>query len=453
MRFTNALFRDNANLIRRRRQVGLAVKTSGAPAAIPPSAYLTVSANGRYIVGTDGQPFLIISDSPQGMMVDLSLADMETFIASRASSGFNMIQVHLIAGTTFGGRADKTTFDGIAPFTSAGDIATPNSAYFARVDSMIALAASYNMIVMLTAAEKIDSNTLWTSNGETKCRAFGQYLGNRYKDYGNIVWIYGNDYSYTGVPATELCYHAVCNGIKDYDTNNLHSMWLDPNSNGMEATRQASAWDAQSHIDFVYLYKTVYDRCLLEYALTPAKPLFLGESNYETESLEGYTTTPFVLRKQHYWTMLSGGCGITYCNGALTYAFQYGVDDALTSSDGLTQVGVFKTFFESFDWHTLIPDSTHAIMTAGYGTYAAGGSINTNDYATAAITADNKTFLAYLPTSRQVTIDMSKLTGTNALCRWFNPSSGSYTTIGTYACSGTQNFTPAAGDWVLVLEA
>ena len=48
---------------------------------------------------------------------------------------------------------------------------------------------------------------------------------------------------------------------------------------------------------------------LKEYALSPAKPVFLGESNYEEESLRGYLTTPEIVRRQEYWAMTSGASG------------------------------------------------------------------------------------------------------------------------------------------------
>jgi hypothetical protein len=42
----------------------------------------------------------------------------------------------LLCNTYTGGNPNGTTFDGIAPFTTAGDLSTPNPA-FQRVDDMI----------------------------------------------------------------------------------------------------------------------------------------------------------------------------------------------------------------------------------------------------------------------------------------------------------------------------
>jgi hypothetical protein len=61
--------------------------------------------------------------------------------------------------------------------------------------------------------------------------------------------------------------------------------------------------------------------------------------------------------------------------------------------------------------------------------------------------------VAYLPTSRAVTIDMTKVSGTQAKAWWYDPSSGAATEIGTFPTAGTKQLTPtAAGDWVLVID-
>src|SRR5262249_6565 len=53
--------------------------------------------------------------------------------------------------------ADGTTFDGVAPFTTANDLSTPNPAYFERADGIIKLAAANGMVVIL---DPIENNRL-----------------------------------------------------------------------------------------------------------------------------------------------------------------------------------------------------------------------------------------------------------------------------------------------------
>ena len=420
---------------------------SGAPPP-PLGPYpVSVHSSGRYMLDNTGLPFLLIGDSPQGMIANLSLADAGVYFASRQSYGYNAVQIHLLAGPTFNGRSDFSTYDGITPFTTAGDISTPREVYFARVDYIVNLAAQHNILVFLTATETIDALTLFKNNGVTKCRAFGQYLGNRYKNFKNIVWNYGNDFQTWRTSDIDVIL-AVVDGIKDNAPNQLNTAWLDYL---LSASRDSTAFDSRIQLDFVYSYYSTYAKTLDEYAKSPAKPIHLGEANYEEESLRGYLTTPLILRKQNYWAMTSGASGVFSVNGNM-WSFRGDWKSHLDTT-GTQELAHFISLFRSMSWWKLVPDSTHQVMTAGYGTYAALGEINTNDYASAAMTSDNKTMVAYLPTSRTVTVNMGKFAGSNVTARWYNPTSGVYTTIGTYAASGSRSFTPSSGDWVLVLLA
>ena len=61
--------------------------------------------------------------------------------------------------------------------------------------------------------------------------------------------------------------------------------------------------------------------------------------------------------------------------------------------------------------------------------------------------------MAYLPSARTFTVDMTKLSGKQSTAWWFNPRSGESQKGGQVATSGKQQFTPPAeGDWVLVLD-
>jgi hypothetical protein len=105
-----------------------------------------------------------------------------------------------------------------------------------------------------------------------------------------------------------------------------------------------------------------------------------------------------------------------------------------------------------------VPDRKHQVLTHGFGMFSKDDPIPDDTYATAAATPDGRLVLAYLPTIRTVTIDMSKLSGT-ASVSWFDPSDASLHAVGSFGNSGTQDFTPPGdnhdgdGDWVLLIEA
>jgi hypothetical protein len=65
------------------------------------------------------------------MIGNLSTTDAAKFMANRRAAGINALWVNLLCVEYTACRADGKTADGIAPFTTPGDLSTPNEAYFA----------------------------------------------------------------------------------------------------------------------------------------------------------------------------------------------------------------------------------------------------------------------------------------------------------------------------------
>ena len=91
--------------------------TGGAPAAGgsmagPVTLPLVVSPDKRYLMGTNGAPFMVAGDSPQCLSANLSVANYDAYFAARAAQGFNASWVNLVCDEYTGGRTDATTYDG-----------------------------------------------------------------------------------------------------------------------------------------------------------------------------------------------------------------------------------------------------------------------------------------------------------------------------------------------------
>jgi len=82
--------------------------------------------------------------------------------------------------------------------------------------------------------------------------------------------------------------------------------------------------------------------------------------------------TPYVLRKEDYWTMLTGGIGQWYGN-QYTWSFADGWKEKI-DTPGVEQLGIWAKFFSSLPWYDLAPDQDHEVLTAGYGTF---GNVDT----------------------------------------------------------------------------
>jgi hypothetical protein len=419
------------------------------------------SSNPRILVDQNNVPFLMVGDSPQSLIVKLSAANGAFYLADRATNGFNTLLVDAICTTYTYGPANASLLNGTLPFTntipgtSSYDLTTPTEAYFAYVDQIINLAATNGIEVMLDPIETGGWLTTMLDNGTNNCRAYGQYLGNRYKNFPNIIWASGNDFQNWSTPANDAVVTAVALGIKDYDTNHLQTIELSyPTSSSLDDPN----WVPIVGLNAAYTYSPTYAEVLHAYNQSSAIPTFMIEANYEYETNSGNDGgSTRNLRMQEYWTMLSGASGQLYGN-YYTVRFPSGWQNYL-DSPGVTQLDYLANLFGSRAWYNLVPDQTHAFVTGGYGSFVTSGLFTGNNYVTSAVTPDGSLGMAYLPQGGTITVAMTKLWNT-VTARWFDPSTNTFTAIAgsPFSNTGTQNFTPpgnnSAGDpdWVLVLE-
>jgi len=431
-----------------------AMLVAGSAFAAQPVFPLKQSANNRYLVDQNNVPFLMIGDAPQAMVGNLSVAQAKFFIKDRATYGVNALWVNLLCDSYTACNSDGTTFDGIAPFTTPGDLSTPNPVYFDRAEQMMDAAAAKGMVVLLDPIETGGWLGVLQANGIAKARRYGEFLGNRFKDHPNIIWMSGNDFQSWRNPSDNKLVRAVMQGLASTDANHIQTIELDYY---VSASMEDGPLRPLLGLDAVYTYRPTYAEELTEYKRADFRPTFMVEANYEFEQnggTDGGTTEN--LRRQEYWTALSGTTGQLY-GSAYSWRLQGDWQDNLDTI-GIRQLSYIKQLFGSRKWYDLVPDHAHEVLIRGFGHYSKDDSITTDTYATAASTTDGTLAMAYLPDIRKVTIDLSKLSGQVA-ARWFDPSNAAFTDIGSFANTGTQAFTPPGnngdgdGDWVLVLEA
>jgi len=416
---------------------------------------LGVSANGRYLVDQFNVPFILIGDDAASLMVDVSPADAEHYLAKRASQGFNVISTELICNSYGGGRSDASTFDGLIPFTTPGDLSTPHEAYFARCDGMIRAAARHGLTVMLNPAEVSGFLGLLRANGLEKCRAFGRFLGSRYRGFDNLIWKSGCDFQTWQTDSDNALVAAVVEGIRENDQRHIHTIQLNYQ---VSSSRDSSRWGPLIELEAVYSYYPAYAEVLVAYDRTPAIPVFLVESDYEFEN----EADDERLRRQAYWSFLAGSCGHVYGN-RYVWPMLSGWADRLDTV-GAAQLGRCKTFFESLAWPSLAPDQGHDLVTSGLGTFWTEGEIHSgisaNDYVTAAAAGDGTLAVVYVPSERTITVDLARMSG-DVTARWFDPTTGTYHAVAgsPFPHAGPQLFTTpgahadGASDWILLLEA
>ncbi len=420
-----------------------------------PAYPLKVAEGGRHLVDQKGVPFLVAGESPQGLMVKLSKEDAKLFFANRQSHGFNAVWINLLCRPGTGGPPDGSTYDGLPPFKTPDDLSTPNEAYFARCDQMIRLADKHGLLVILDPCETIDHLKLILKNGVDKCHEFGRYLGSRYQGFDNILWMHGNDFQTWKNPEHDAVVLAVARGIREKDTRHLHTIELDYTVSG---SLDDARWAPLIDVNATYTYYPPYAQVQKDYNRSNAKPVVMIESNYEFEN----SATAAVLRRQEYWSLLAGAAGQLYGNG-YTWPFKAGWKEKL-DTPGAIQMAYVQALFLPRPWHQLVPDQKHTVVIAGYGTFDAANTqgnlhVMTSDYVTTARTPDGALVMAFLPSLRTITVDMTQLSAP-ATARWYDPSRGIYKPIegSPLKNAGKLKFTPPGnnadgdGDWVLVLE-
>ena len=245
-------------------------------------------------------------------------------------------------------------------------------------------------------------------NGVKKDFAFGKWLGNRYKSFPNIIWFNGNDFQRYRDPTANAAVFAVARGIRATDKRHIHTVQLDNFRYGSRASgsRDSRLWTPLVGLDAAYTYYPTYAQVLKEYNRPNHIPVFMVEANYEFE--QEYTG-PETLRRQEYWSLLSGASGQLYGN---KYTWQF-IDDWKNHLDttGVTELQYVTKLFADRPWFKLVPDQRHKLVTAGFGSFSSSGSVNDNDYVTAARTPDGKLAIAYLPTGNTITVDLDPAEG------------------------------------------
>ncbi len=446
-----------------------------------PAYPLKLSANHRYLVDQNGKPFLIVGDSPQGLMGRLTEKQIDQYFADRQAHGFNTagwIDV-ACAGHDYPDNKTGGTIEGILPFNGylAGgddylhyDLSKPNEAYFARLDYVAASAAKHGILVFIDPMETIGWLPTLRNNGLDAAFAYGQYLGRRYKKYPNVAWLSGNDFNRWRVPSDDDLVLAVAKGIQSESPNQLQTVELNYNASSSLDDRK---WASIISLNGTYIYGATYIQMLHSYNQTPVMPAYLVEAHYDLEQVGNPTDygTPNVLRRQEYWTVLSGGVGQFYGN-RYTWTFSPGWDSYIDTL-GVTQIKIWKEFFSSLPWQDLVPDQQHKVIAEGQGTFgdtevqfdghdlgtSLKGRVSESDFATVSETSDRSLVIIYMPTARTITVSMESLSGP-AEAKWFDPSDGTYQKVqgGVFRNAGEQKFTPPGNnhdgdsDWVLLLQ-
>jgi len=458
----------------------------GSPQAVGPAGqFMALSADKTHLVNTfTNQPVFITGDTAYALAVQLSSnSDIEAYLSNRQAKGMNLIWAALVdVGFHNDGKSENDA-SGNNPWNRGADFTGMSSAaaYWSHVDYVLQRAAAHGITVLAGAGftasfNKCDSPYYATmaSSSDTTMKAYGSFLGNRYKSYPNIIWLMGGDANLS------LCGSGLANKLNDIamgimSEDPAHLMAIEATSdnwgeasatNWLPFTRGArnpKGWITLGTVYpkglpskiFALEIDDIVSQIAIERGADPFVPFFSMEDPYEKEPNEApYNNQQ--LRQEGYTEVLGGAYLGRLFGSSSIWPFNATCCEP-RGTTWQTDIDAYPSFdqqrlgqlFRSREHWMMEPDITHTVVRDGYGS---GASLTVTSR-----TRDGQTIIVYIPNGNAatLTVDMTKITSAanQAICWWYNPSSGSATLIGSLANSGTKKFTPPdSTDWVLVID-
>jgi Protein of unknown function (DUF4038)/Putative collagen-binding domain of a collagenase len=442
--------------------------------------------NPRHFADTLGNPVLLIGDSPQNLPQKLTIAQMRTYFADCKSKGINLCWV-CIDGQPTDKAKDMAPIDkkGNPEFIVGGipnnwDLSRVNPLYFSQtIDSMLILAENYGIYInLMPMSQCYWSSANITANSPQKCFNYGVWLGKRYKNQRNILWLFGND----NLDSSRQC--PIARGILSTGDKHLMSIhvynpriWgLDPNDDAQGESgnffkhlpNSTMGWVSYNNL---YSDMQVFNQTRFiyhEYMKPDIMPILMSEGPYQKLSDYNWqVATNQVERGLNYRVALGGGFGGTYTYGCDWLQNPTTPWDKYLNRGARPHIKFFSDLFKKRPWWNLNPDWTRTFLTAT--TLSGGSEIENDNYTMAAYDKVNgKLGIVYCTVAQTITIDLSKMSGPVTV-QWYDPTRGNYINItgSPFANIGSCQFTTptmshaeintddsveTSNDWVLVVE-
>ena len=426
------------------------------------SQTLKVSDDGRRLVKEDNSVFFYMADTGWEFFHRCTKEESEMYLKDRKEKGFNVIQAVVLAEID---GLKTPNMEGNLPFTDL-DLLTPNESYFKHVDWVIRKAEELGIYIAVLPTWGDKWRKQWGAgpvvfDTADKARNYGKWLGKRYKDQPNIIWIMGGDRNPDNSQHLEIN-RAMAEGIKEGDQGK-HLMSYHPGG----GTSSSNWFHNDDWLDFNMLQTghsninpLVFKNVGYDYNLKPVKPCLNGEPQYEDIPV-GFTPlnerfVAFDARQAAYWSVLAGAIGHTYGNNNIWQMWTSKSNPVLNAripwyeaihQPGGLQMGYVRRLFESRPFLKMIPNQD--ILADVYG--------QNKDEIRAAGDAAGSFAIVYTPYGNPIHLNLEKLAAETLNGYWYNPREALSQKIEPFA--NTQKvkvFAPpssgARTDWVLVLD-
>jgi hypothetical protein len=423
---------------------------------------LKVSENRRFLVHADGTPFFWLGDTAWELFHRLNREEAELYLEKRREQRFTVIQA--VALAELDGLRDPNPYghrplvddDPARPDVTDG----PANDYWDHVDFVVDLAAKKGLFIGFLPTWGDKWNKKWGVGPVVftpeKARAYGKWLGARYKDRPNLVWILGGDRNPENDGHLAVT-REMAAGLREGD-GGRHLQTFHPQGGSTSSKWfHGDDWLATNMLQSGHGAKDLPNdrKIAADHALQPPKPCLDGEPRYENHPVnwkaEKGWFDDFDVRQAAYWALFAGAHGHTYgCHDVwqMMAPGRKPISAARNSwfevldLPGANQMRHARALLESQPFLSRVPEPT-LIVDPGTGA----------DHAVAT-RGDGYAFV-YLPTGKPVTVTLGRLVGEQVRAAWFNPRDGSTTKGEWVPNTGTREFVPPSSgrgnDWVLQL--
>ena len=424
-------------------------------------AQFKISDNKRFLL-KEGKPFFWMGDTAWELFHRLNRQQAEQYLKRRAEQGFTIVQAVAVA-----------EFDGLHTPNPYGDVplenddpTKPNEKYFQHVDYVIDKANELGMNVAFlpTWGDKIWKST-WGQGPEIftpeNAKIYGKWLGNRYKNRKNIIWILGGDRNPQN-DTHEKIWREMATGIVEGvggQANALISFHPQPNEKGSGEWFHNDEW-----LDFNMFQnghcrdQPIYDKIQGSYNRTPTKPVMDAEPIYEDHPVcfnanDLGVSNAYDIRKYAYLDLFAGAFGHTYgCHDIWQF---YSPDRPAVNNPHVywqealelpaaKQMKFVRKLMESRSILDRIPDQSIIVEN------------NNSPAERIQATRGNDYIFVYSSAGKPFTVNLGKISGTTLNAFWYEPKTGKSKEMTTFGNKGIKQFTPPSigygNDWVLVID-
>lgn len=430
------------------------------------------SENGHFLVHADGTPFFYLGDTAWELFHRLRREEADDYLDDRAAKRFTAVQAVILSemnGLTEPNALGHLPLKGLDP-------TRPNEDYFNLVDYVVDGARARGMYAALLptwGSWVVDEeHPLFEDHRifyESSARAYGRFLGERYRDRPNVIWVIGGDRLPDGY---EDVWRALARGLAEGETGPenyrpVTMTWHPRGGHSAGEHFQSEPWLTFGMVQSGHDRASKPHQMIAhEYAREPVKPVINGEPGYEgipdglsagSEKLNQHDVRRFA-----YWSVFAGACGHTYGANEIWQMWSPDIEPTnpvvspLLDADtawrealdypGAEQMQHLRALIESRPFLCRVPDQS----------LIASGQSPGRGHVQATRADDGSYAMLYLPRpGRSVGVRMDRLSGHVVRAWWFDPRTGEAEALDRqFEAAGTQQFTaPEEGpDRVLVLD-